>query len=130
MGVDLREIIYADDLPAEEASARLADTRFAQPSLFAVEYALAKLWIEWGIVPQAMIGHSIGEYVAACLAGVFSLEDALRLVAARGEIMQRLPRGAMLAVSLSPSEAARHLNRTGLTCSRQLTLAVCAVRHN
>jgi len=105
LGVDLREIIYADDLPGEEAAARLADTRFAQPALFAVEYALAKLWIEWGVVPTAMIGHSIGEYVAACLAGIFSLEDALRLVAARGEIMQRLPRGAMLAVSLTLTEA-------------------------
>ncbi|HEX6046565.1 MAG TPA: MupA/Atu3671 family FMN-dependent luciferase-like monooxygenase [Pyrinomonadaceae bacterium] len=101
LGVDLREIIYADDLPPAEAAARLADTRFAQPALFAVEYALAKLWMAWGVAPRAMIGHSIGEYVAACLAGVFSLEDALSLVAARGEIMQRLPRGAMLAVSLT-----------------------------
>jgi phthiocerol/phenolphthiocerol synthesis type-I polyketide synthase E len=108
--VDLREIIYADDLPSEEAAARLADTRFAQPALFAVEYALAKLWIDWEIVPQAMIGHSIGEYVAACLAGVFSLEDALRLVSARGEIMQRLPRGAMLAVSLTSAEAEQCLS--------------------
>ena len=74
LGVDLREIIYADDSPPEESAARLADTRFAQPALFAVEYALAKLWMEWGVVPQAMIGHSIGEYVAACLAGVFSLQ--------------------------------------------------------
>ena len=103
LGADLGEIIYTVDSP--EAAARLADTRFAQPALFAVEYALAKLWIAWGVVPQAMIGHSIGEYVAACLAGVFSLEDALRLVAARGEIMQRLPRGAMLAVSLTLREA-------------------------
>jgi natural product biosynthesis luciferase-like monooxygenase protein len=110
LGVDLREIIYADDLPAEEAAARLADTRFAQPALFAVEYACAKLWIEWGIVPEAMIGHSIGEYVAACLASVFSLEDALRLVAARGEIMQRLPRGAMLAASLTPAESEPYLS--------------------
>lgn len=109
-GVDLREIIYADQLSAEESAARLADTRFAQPALFAVEYALAKLWIEWGVEPRAMIGHSIGEYVAACLAGVFSLEDALRLVAARGEIMQRLPRGAMLAVSLAPLEAERFVS--------------------
>ncbi|HET9477695.1 MAG TPA: MupA/Atu3671 family FMN-dependent luciferase-like monooxygenase, partial [Pyrinomonadaceae bacterium] len=110
LGVDLREIIYANDLPSAEAAARLAETRFAQPALFAIEYALAKLWIEWGVVPQAMIGHSIGEYVAACLAGVFSLEDALRLVTARGEIMQRLPRGAMLTVSLTPEEAEPLLN--------------------
>jgi phthiocerol/phenolphthiocerol synthesis type-I polyketide synthase E len=107
LGADLRRIVYANDA---EASARLGETRFAQPALFAVEYALAKLWIEWGVVPHAMIGHSIGEYVAACLAGVFSLEDALRLVAVRGEIMQRLPRGAMLAVSLSPTEAEPLLN--------------------
>ncbi|HKS08546.1 MAG TPA: MupA/Atu3671 family FMN-dependent luciferase-like monooxygenase, partial [Pyrinomonadaceae bacterium] len=109
LGTDLREIIYADSSP-EEAAARLADTRFAQPALFAVEYALAKLWIAWGIVPQAMIGHSIGEYVAACIAGIFSLKDALRLVAARGEMIQRLPRGAMLAVSLTPLEAEQFLN--------------------
>lgn len=101
-GRDLREMIFASET--------LTDTRFAQPALFAIEYALAKLWIEWGVVPQAMIGHSIGEYVAACLAGVFSLEDALRLVAARGEIVQRLPRGAMLSVSLAPHEAERHLS--------------------
>ena len=110
LGVDLREIIYGDRLSPEESAARLADTRFAQPALFAVEYALAKLWIEWGVVPHAMIGHSIGEYVAACLAGVFSLEDALRLVAARGEIIGRLPRGAMLAVSLAARDAESLLN--------------------
>lgn len=110
LGVDLREIIYAKDLSPEEAALRLADTHFAQPALFSVEYALAKLWMAWGVVPQAMIGHSIGEYVAACLAGVFSLEDALRLVAARGEIMQRQTRGAMLAVSLTQQEAERYLN--------------------
>ena len=110
LGVDLREIIYAKDLSPEEAALRLADTRFAQPALFSIEYALAKLWIAWGVVPQAMLGHSIGEYVAACLAGVFSLEDALRLVAARGEIMQRQTRGAMLAVSLTQQEAESYLN--------------------
>lgn len=110
LGVDLRELIYGDRLSPEESAARLAETRFAQPALFAVEYALAKLWLQWGVEPQAMIGHSIGEYVAACLAGVFSLADALRLVAARGEIMQRLPRGAMLAVSLTQAEAEQFLS--------------------
>lgn len=116
LGVDLREIIYANDLSPEAAALRLADTHFAQPVLFSIEYSLAKLWMAWGVVPQAMIGHSIGEYVAACLAGVFSLEDALRLVAARGEIMQRCPRGAMLAVSLTQPEAERYL-------SEQISLA-------
>ena len=63
---------------------RLAQTEVTQPALFVVEYALARLWMSWGVMPAAMIGHSIGEYVAACLADVFSLDDALRLVTMRG----------------------------------------------
>ena len=65
----------------DQASRDLEQTELAQPALFVVEYALARLWMAWGVTPAAMIGHSIGEYVAACLAGVFSLEDALALVA-------------------------------------------------
>ncbi|MDB9524395.1 SDR family NAD(P)-dependent oxidoreductase [Oscillatoria sp. CS-180] len=79
------------------------NTALAQPILFAIEYALAQLWLSWGIRPEALIGHSLGEYVAACLAEVFSLEDGLRLVALRGRLMQQCPAGAMLSISLSES---------------------------
>ncbi|MGG4091723.1 HAD-IIIC family phosphatase [Paenibacillus lautus] len=79
-------------------------TDIAQPVLFTVEYALARLLMKWGVQPQAMIGHSIGEYVAACLSGVFSLEDAVRLVTLRGQLMQSLPSGVMLSVPLTEQE--------------------------
>jgi phthiocerol/phenolphthiocerol synthesis type-I polyketide synthase E len=82
----------------------LQQTSLAQPSLFIVEYALALLWRSWGVIPRAMIGHSVGEYVAATCAGVFGLSDALRVVSARGELMQALPAGAMIAVQLDEAE--------------------------
>ncbi len=97
LGVDLRQVLYPPEAQREQAEARLAQTGLTQPALFAVEYALAQQWEAWGVRPRAMLGHSVGEYVAACLAGVFSLEDALAVVAARGRLMQRLPPGAMLA---------------------------------
>jgi phthiocerol/phenolphthiocerol synthesis type-I polyketide synthase E len=98
-GLDLLPLIYPAAARDEDAE-RLSQTAVAQPALFVVEYAMAKLWMAWGVRPDAMIGHSIGEYVAACLAGVFSLEDALALVAMRGRLMQSSPPGAMLAVGL------------------------------
>ena len=73
--------------------AQINETRFAQPALFVTEYALACLWRQWGVIPRAMLGHSIGEYVAAHLAGVMSLEDALSIVATRGRLMQACPPG-------------------------------------
>jgi len=100
MGMDLRKILYPGQEDVEETAKRLNDTLVAQPALFAVEYALAQLLVSWGIKPQAMIGHSVGEYVAAFLAGVFSLEDGLSLIAARGRLMDQLPGGTMLAVPL------------------------------
>ncbi|HEV2705773.1 MAG TPA: beta-ketoacyl synthase N-terminal-like domain-containing protein, partial [Pyrinomonadaceae bacterium] len=104
LGLDLREIIYPADEQQEEAARQLQQTFITQPALFVVEYALAQLWMKWGVRPQAMIGHSIGEYTAACLSGVFTLEQALALVATRGRMMQSLPTGAMLAVNLPPHE--------------------------
>ena len=104
LGKDIREIIYPPSGQETTAAKQLTQTSITQPALFVIEYALAKLWQSWGIEPQAMIGHSIGEYVAACLAGVFSLEDALKLVATRGQLMEQLPPGVMLAVPLTPDE--------------------------
>ena len=101
LGVDLRTILYPDKDKIEFATQQLQQTQITQPALFVIEYALAQLWMAWGISPVAMIGHSIGEYVAACLAGVFSLKDALGLVATRGRLMQQIPSGAMLSVALS-----------------------------
>ena len=104
LGHDLREILFPADDRVVESAEILQQTAIAQPALFAFEYALARLWMEWGVRPEALIGHSLGEYVAACLAGVFSLGDGLALVAARGRLMQDLPGGAMLGVPLAPGE--------------------------
>ncbi len=101
-GFDLRAVLYPKPGDARDAESKLNETAVTQAALFAVSYALAKLWMKWGLRPKALLGHSIGEYVAACLAGVFSLEDAIRLVAARGRLMQSAPRGAMLSVGLGP----------------------------
>ncbi|MEW6738149.1 MAG: type I polyketide synthase, partial [Acidobacteriota bacterium] len=111
IGLDLRHLLYPQDNDIAEAQSKLNQTAFTQPALFVIEYALAKLWMQWGVHPQAMIGHSIGEYVAACLAGVFSLTDALYLVALRGKLMQSLMPGAMLSVPLSENAARDLLNK-------------------
>ncbi|HVF89344.1 MAG TPA: type I polyketide synthase, partial [Blastocatellia bacterium] len=104
LGLDLRDALYPPGGVSERAGRELEQTFLTQPALFATEYALARLWMRWGLQPRAMIGHSIGEYVAACLAGTFSLDAALMLVAERGRLMQTMPPGAMLAVSLSEQD--------------------------
>jgi acyl transferase domain-containing protein/thioesterase domain-containing protein len=102
-GLELRTVLYPSG-ELEQDTDQLNQTWVTQPALFAVEYALAKLWASWGVVPQAMVGHSIGEYVAACLAGVFSLEAALAIVATRARLMQSLPAGAMIAVLVAEQD--------------------------
>lgn len=118
LNFDLRAAIYPnlepnlegrDEVRKKELSPRLEQTEVTQPALFVVEYALAQLWMSWGIQPAAMIGHSVGEYVAACLAGVFSLKDALRLVALRGRLLQQTETGAMLAVMVPEAEITPYL---------------------
>jgi acyl transferase domain-containing protein len=101
--------MYPPEGASDEASARLTRTSHAQPALFVIEYALARLWMSWGIEPAACLGHSIGEFVAACLADVMPLADALRLVALRGRLMEQMPPGVMLAVPLPEEEVSNLL---------------------
>jgi phthiocerol/phenolphthiocerol synthesis type-I polyketide synthase E len=133
LGMDLRDALYPADDPAPAADAPggldlramlgragrddemglLESTRLAQPALFVTEYALAQVWMSWGVRPEAMIGHSLGEYVAATVAGVWSLEDALMLVAERARLIEETPPGGMMGLPFSAEQAAPYL-RDGL----------------
>jgi acyl transferase domain-containing protein len=109
-GRNLEDILYPAANVQEQEEPAVNRTVITQPLLFVFEYSLAKLLMAWGIMPYAMTGHSIGEYVAACLAGVMSLEDALQLVCYRGQLMQELPPGAMLSVPLAEEELKPYLD--------------------
>ncbi len=100
IGQDLREIMFAPPDRREAAAETLTRTALTQPAVFTIEYAMTQLLMGWGITPQAMLGHSIGEYVAACVAGVLPLDQALALVAYRGQLMDGMPLGQMVAVPL------------------------------
>ncbi|HEY0375497.1 MAG TPA: SDR family oxidoreductase [Pyrinomonadaceae bacterium] len=126
LGFDLRKVLFPVEEMAQEVAAQLDRTDVTQPALFVVEYSLARLLMSWGLRPEAMIGHSIGEYVAACLSGVFSLEDALSLVAGRGRLMQDLPGGAMLSIPL-PEEETRTLLADGLSLAAVNGPSACVV---
>ena len=104
LGRDLREVMFPESGDEEAAQEILRNTRFTQPALFALGYSLAQVWLAWGIKPSALMGHSIGEFAAACVAGVFSLEDGLQMIAKRGEMMQALPGGSMMSVRLPGAE--------------------------
>lgn len=97
---DLLEIIYPAEIN-ETTENKLKNTRYSQPALFVTGYALAKLWMSWGVYPTAFIGHSIGEFVAAHFAGVLNLKDALKVIASRGQLMSTLPAGSMLSVRIT-----------------------------
>jgi myxalamid-type polyketide synthase MxaB len=115
----LLEVLYP---PEQTGDNRIDQTVHTQPALFALEYALAELWQSWGVRPQGVIGHSVGEYVAACVAGVFSLQDGLRLIAERGRLMQGLPPGgAMVAVRAAEDQVRR------LIAAHEKTISIAAL---
>ncbi|MFC2146026.1 SDR family NAD(P)-dependent oxidoreductase [Acidobacteriota bacterium] len=131
---DIKEILYPDEALADRgataqpaaSSHKINQTEITQPVIFIFEYALARLLMHWGIKPDAMIGHSIGEFTAACLAGVLSLEDALKLVAIRGKLMQQMPPGAMLSVQL-PEEQLKPLMEEEISLAAVNGLSFCVV---
>jgi len=107
LGEDLRTVLFAEE--GGDAAERLKHTVLAQPAIFVVEWALARQWARWGSRPEIMIGHSVGEFTAACLAGVFSVEDGLRILAERGKLMGEVPGGSMLSVRLAADELRERL---------------------
>lgn len=118
LGLDIRDVLFTGETPAEggldlrallgraerPAPTELDRTSVAQPALFTIEYALAALWQRWGAKPEVMLGYSLGEYVAACLAGVLTLDESLLLVARRAKLIETLPAGAMLAVTMPEAD--------------------------
>ena len=104
LGFELRSVLYPNEAGRTNAEKQIHETRVTQPAIFTLEYSLARLWQSWGIQPGLLIGHSVGEYVAAVLAGVFQLEDALGILAGRAKMMQDLPSGSMLAVRKTYAE--------------------------
>jgi acyl transferase domain-containing protein/acyl carrier protein len=122
MGCNIKETLYSSATDSE----MINRTEITQPVIFTFEYALAKLLNSWGLIPYAMIGHSIGEYTAACLAGVFSLEDALALVTLRGRLMQQMPAGAMLGLPL-PEEEVQPLLKENLSLAAVNAPSRCVV---
>lgn len=131
----LIEILYPTQGKEAEAAEQMKQTRLSQPVVFALEYAFARLWSSYGVHPAAMLGHSIGEYVAACIAGVFSAEEGMKLVVARGQLMQEAGPGAMTAVALSEERASslagKELSLAAVNGPSQCVLAgtVSAVQH-
>ncbi|GAA1529356.1 hypothetical protein GCM10009730_43300 [Streptomyces albidochromogenes] len=125
LGWDVRDVAFATD--GDEAKERLRQTLYTQPTVFSVDYAVARLLMSWGVRPAAMTGHSLGELVSACLAGVFSLEDALRVVARRAALMQDLAPGRMLSVLLDEAALTKALDGLTATIAAVNAPASCVV---
>ncbi|MCU0289496.1 MAG: type I polyketide synthase, partial [Acidobacteria bacterium] len=131
MGYDIKEILYPGEsleigktVKAGTEPGKINQTEIAQVVIFMFEYALARLLMAWGIVPEAMIGYSAGEYTSACISGVFSLEDALKLVAFRSQLIAQLSPGAMLSVPLPREKLQPLLNDFEMEDGRSLSIAI------
>ncbi|MDP3705055.1 MAG: amino acid adenylation domain-containing protein [Legionellaceae bacterium] len=111
MDLDLRELLFPKELSTSDANKTLRETQYAQPALFVIEYALSQLLITLGIKPTGMIGHSVGEYVAATVSGVLDINDALKLIAARANLMAKTEPGVMLAVPLSKKKLSKFITQ-------------------
>jgi amino acid adenylation domain-containing protein len=121
LGHSLLKLLYS---PAANESSLLDQTAYTQPALFALEYALTELWKSWGIEPDVVMGHSVGEYVAACVAGVFSLEEGLKLIAERGRLVQALPPGGeMVAVMASEAQVVNAIRSVALSHQSKISIA-------
>jgi amino acid adenylation domain-containing protein len=128
LNTDIRDIIYSKENNGA-ADEILKNTKYTQPAIFITEYALSKLWMSWGIQPTIFCGHSIGEFVGACLAGVYSLEDALHLIAMRGIIVSQLPSGSMLSVRIEEADLLNILPKNlSLAANNSKKLCVVAGR--
>ncbi|WP_298775405.1 type I polyketide synthase [uncultured Shewanella sp.] len=125
LGRNIKEIIFQET--DSHDLEKINETQFTQPALFIVSYAMAKLLASWDMTPSVMIGHSVGEYVAACLAGVFSVEDALKAVALRGKLVQGLPAGSMLAVLLIEEEVKGHIQGTSIDIAAMNYPGLCVL---
>ncbi|QKZ13419.1 polyketide synthase [Spirosoma sp. KUDC1026] len=125
LDLDIRQVLYSEKTNSESEQ-RLKNTRYTQPALFVTEYALATLWMSWGIEPSIFCGHSVGEFVGAHLAGVFSLADALKLIAIRGKLVSELPRGSMLSVR-QPAELVQPMMPDTLSMAAANSRNLCVV---
>lgn len=130
LGCDLRDFLYPAPEEVDKASESLKNTYYTQPALFIIEYSLSRLLMHWGIKPSATIGHSIGEFVGACLSGIFSLDDALKLVAIRGRLINERPPGSMLSVRRGASEIEKLMpENIDLAASNSPNLCVVSGSH-
>ncbi|MFK7997107.1 MAG: type I polyketide synthase [Granulosicoccus sp.] len=120
----LQDLLFEGNPTSTSWQDKITQTRYAQPLISAISYSLAQLWISWGVNPTSVIGHSVGEFMAGSLSGIFSIEDALTLVAVRGQLMQGLPRGRMIAVSANAEFLEPHLNQVDIAASNSPRLTV------